>query len=155
MQITRQSLYINESSALNSNFPNSAPLPHYSKSQIFVQKFNFDKTPTFSRVFHPNFFLTIFLVKSKLSTAKKSKTTTFSRVFHPKKSTIFSGNHSWFFGQKFDFSNSVLQKSQKCLINHTVRNLHFMSKNSTLISRENCRFFWGEKLVKMLWFWTF
>ena len=26
---------------------------HYSKSQIFVQKFNFDKTPTFSRVFHP------------------------------------------------------------------------------------------------------
>ena len=29
---------------------------HYSKSQIFVQKFNIDKTPTFSRVFHPNFF---------------------------------------------------------------------------------------------------
>ena len=29
---------------------------HYSKSQIFVQKFNFDKPPTFSRVFHPNFF---------------------------------------------------------------------------------------------------
>merc|ERR1711860_295554 len=36
-----------------------------------------------------NFFLTIFLVKSKLSTAKKSKTTTFSRVFHPKKITFF------------------------------------------------------------------
>ena len=31
-------------------------ISHYSKSQIFVQKFNFDKTPTFSRVFHPNFF---------------------------------------------------------------------------------------------------
>ena len=29
---------------------------HYSKSQIFVQKFNFDKTPTFSRVFHPKYF---------------------------------------------------------------------------------------------------
>ena len=41
---------------------------HCSKSQIFVQKFNFDKTPTFSRVFH-QIFLTIFLVKSKLSTA--------------------------------------------------------------------------------------
>ena len=38
---------------------------------------------------------------------------------------------------------------------HTVRNLHFLSENSTLISRENCRFFWGEKLVKMLRFWTF
>ena len=29
---------------------------HYSKSQIFVQKFNFDKPPSFSQVFHPNFF---------------------------------------------------------------------------------------------------
>ena len=38
---------------------------------------------------------------------------------------------------------------------HTVRNLHFLSKNSPLISRENYRFFLGEKLVKMLWFWTF
>ena len=28
---------------------------------------------------------------------------------------------------------------------HTVRNLHFLSKNSTLISRENCRFFLGVK----------
>ena len=26
---------------------------------------------------------------------------------------------------------------------HTVRNLHFISKNSTLNSRENCRFYWG------------
>ena len=63
-------------------------ISHYSKSQIFVQKF--DKTPTFSQVFHPNFFLTIFLVKSKLSTAKKSKTTSFSQVFHPKKNRQFS-----------------------------------------------------------------
>ena len=44
--------------------------------------------------FSPQIFLTIFLVKSKLSTVKKSKTTTFSRVFLPKKSTIFSGNQS-------------------------------------------------------------
>ena len=50
---------------------------HFSKSQIFVQKFNFDKTPTFSR------------------------------IFHPKKSTIFSGNQSWIFGQKMKVSNSV------------------------------------------------
>ena len=28
---------------------------------------------------------------------------------------------------------------------HTVRNLQFLSKNSTLISRENCRFLGGEK----------
>ena len=30
---------------------------------------------------------------------------------------------------------------------HTVRNLHFLSKNSTLILGENCRFFW----VKISW----
>ena len=30
--------------------------PHYSKSQIFVQKFHFDKRSTFSRLFHPKFF---------------------------------------------------------------------------------------------------
>ena len=39
---------------------------HYSKSQIFVQKFNFDKTPTFSRVFQP-IKSTIFFGKSKLN----------------------------------------------------------------------------------------
>ena len=35
--------------------------------------------------FFTQFIFDNFLVKSKLSTAKKSKTTTFSRVFHPKK----------------------------------------------------------------------
>ena len=51
---------------------------HYSKSQMFVQKFNFDKTSTFSR------------------------------VFHPEKSTIFSGNQSLIFGQKMKISNSEI-----------------------------------------------
>ena len=70
------------------------------------------KSPTFSRVFHPIFFLIIFLVKSKLSTAKKSKTTPFSRVFHPQKTTIFSGNQSWilanFRTKNEDFEQCVL-----------------------------------------------
>ena len=58
--------------------------------------------------FFTHIFWTIFLVKSKLSRAKKSETTTFPWVFHPqKKSTIFSGNQSWFFGQKIKISNSV------------------------------------------------
>ena len=43
------------------------------------------KPQHFHEFFTQIFFLTIFLVKSKLSTAKKPKTTTFSRVFHPKK----------------------------------------------------------------------
>ena len=54
---------------------------HYSKNQIFVQNFNFDKKPNIFTSFSPKFFLTIFLVKSNLSTAKKSKTAAFSRVF--------------------------------------------------------------------------
>ena len=66
------------------------------------------KPQHFHEFFTQIFFVAIFLVKSKLSTAKKSKTTTFSRVFHPKKSTLFSGNQSWIFGQKMKISNSVI-----------------------------------------------
>ena len=71
---------------------------YYSKSQIFVQIFNFDKTlqyfsgnqscqqlkspkPQDFHEFSPQIFLTIFLVKPKLSTVKTSKTAAFSRVF--------------------------------------------------------------------------
>ena len=108
----------------------------YSKSPIFVQKFNFDKAPTISRVFHQNMFwqffswnqscqqlkspkpqhfheffiqifFIIFLVKSKLSTAKKPKTTTFSRVFHPKKIDNFLGKSKLNFWTKNEDSNSV------------------------------------------------
>ena len=35
----------------------------------------------------------------------------------------------------------VNSRDSKAFELHTVRNLHFLSKNSTLISRENCRFF--------------
>ena len=38
---------------------------------------------------------------------------------------------------------------------HTVRNLHFLSKNSTLISRENCRFFWLKNSWKCCGFGLF
>ena len=62
-------------------------LTHYSKSQIFVQEFK-------------KKILTIFLVKSKLSTAKKSKTTTFSRVFHQKKIDNFLGKSKLIFWAK-------------------------------------------------------
>ena len=55
---------------------------HFSKSQIFVQKFNFDK--------HPN--------NHNIITS-----------FSPKKSTIFSGNQSWTFGQKVKISSSVIK----------------------------------------------
>ena len=40
------------------------------------------------------------------------------------------------------------------ILRHTVRNLHFLSKNSTLISEKIVDFLWEKKFVKMLWFWT-
>ena len=41
-----------------------------------------------------------------------------------------------------DLDNVVgTKRHNKAASSHTVRNLHFLSKNSTLISRENCRFF--------------
>ena len=51
--------------------------------------------------------------------------------------------------------DTVFEKYLRPFEIRTVRNLHFfLSKNSTLISREYCRFFLGKKLVKMWWFWT-
>ena len=77
------------------------------KAFVYFSTWGIKKRQIFFTSFSPKFFLTIFLVKSKLSTAKKPKTTTFSRVFHSEKSTIFLENQSWIFGQKMKISNSV------------------------------------------------
>ena len=44
----------------------------------------------------------------------------------------------------FNFHSKCVQQKTAKIVSflHTVRNLHFLSKNSTLISRDNCRFFW-------------
>ena len=84
-------------------------LEHTIRKVNFCPKIQFWQKPNIFTSFSTKFLLTIFLVKSKLSTAKKSKTTTFSRVFHPKKSIIFSGNQTSIFGQKMKISNSVSQ----------------------------------------------
>ena len=60
----------------------------------FLSKNSFLRKPQNFYEFFTQKFFDNFLVKSKLSTTKKSKTTTFSLVFHTKKSTIFSGNQS-------------------------------------------------------------
>ena len=109
------------------------------QKSIFCPKIQFSQIPTFSRVFHPKFiwqffswnqscqqlkspkpqhfhefftqfFLTIFLVKSKLSTAKKTKTTTFS----PKKNRQFSReiivdflDRKWRFCKNSNFLNDI------------------------------------------------
>ena len=52
--------------------------------------------------FSPKFFLTIFLVKSKLSTAKKCQTAAFSRVFTQNNSTIESKLNFWTKNEDFE-----------------------------------------------------
>ena len=56
----------------------------------FCPKIQFWQNPQHYYEFFTHFFLTIFLVKSKLSTSKEAKTKTLSRVFHPKKIDNFS-----------------------------------------------------------------
>ena len=51
---------------------------------IFVQKFNFDKTPTFSRVFHPNFFWQFFSWNQSCQQLNSSKPQHFHKFFTPK-----------------------------------------------------------------------
>ena len=82
---------------------------HYSKSQIFVQKLNFDKTLTFSRVFHQIFFWQFFSWNQSCQQLKSPKPQLFNEFFYPPKSTIFLGNQSWIFGQKMKISNSVFR----------------------------------------------
>ena len=58
-----------------------AVVSHYSKSQIFVQKFNFDKTPTFSRVFHRKFFWQYFSWNHSCQQLKSPKPRHFHEFF--------------------------------------------------------------------------
>ena len=83
---------------------------HYSKSHFFVQKFNFDQKPNIFKSFSPKFILTIFLVKSKLSTAKKSKTQQFHEFFTQKKKNpqISRESEDEVLGKKWSF-----EKKQK------------------------------------------
>ena len=61
---------------------------HTIRKVKFLSKNSIWTKPKHFHEFLPKFFLTIFLVKLKLSTAEKSKTTSFSRVFHPKNRQI-------------------------------------------------------------------
>ena len=62
----------------------SHPSRHTIRKVKFLSKNSIlTKKPQHFHEFFSQYFLTIFLMKSKLSTAKKSKTTTFSRVFPP------------------------------------------------------------------------
>ena len=91
-------------SCASENLSLLSTLTHYSKSQIFVQKFDFDKTPTFSRVFHPNFFDQFFSWNQSCQQLKSPEPQHFHEFFTPKNRQFFSGNQSRIFGQKMKIS---------------------------------------------------
>ena len=70
--------------------------------------------------FFTHIFWTIFLVKSKLSRAKKSETTTFPRVFHPQKNPQFSREI------KVDFLDKKSRFRTVCM--HTLWNISKLFK---------------------------
>ena len=76
------------------------------------EKSNFCPKIQFCHEFFTQIFLTIFLVKSKLSTAKKSKTKIFSRVFHPPKIDNFLGKSKLNFWTK----NEDFVLCKRCLL---------------------------------------
>ena len=119
-------------------------------SKLIFHIFNFSRqNVTIFASFSSKFFLTIFLVKSKLSTAKKSKTTTFSRVFYRKKMKIFLGNQSWFSGQKMKISNSVKKSdvAEDQLI-FKMANLALLYLLYTPISSMGIKIWWSDSYLK-------
>ena len=77
----------------------------------------------------------------------------------PRKSLQKWANHSWCHGP-IQRNPDIHQLASICQLQifgtvHTVRNLHFLSKNSTLISRDNCRFFWEKNSWKCCGFGLF
>ena len=54
-----------------------------------------------------------------------------------------------------DLDGQIFTGEGRYVSKHTVRNLHFLSKKFNFDFTRKLSIFLGEKLVKMLWFWTF
>ena len=101
--------------ALKSHFSKSNFCPKIQFWQNFTIFSGNQSCLTFSRVFHPQIFLTIFLVKSKFSTAKKSKPVAFSWVFTQNNWTIFLGKSKLnFWTKNEDFEQCALKDLMGC-----------------------------------------
>ena len=88
--------------------------------------------------FHPNFFLTIFLVKLKLSTAKKSKITAFSRFFSPKKNRqVFWEINVELLDKKWRFRTVWIENLQFIyILHHIVVNFYWQRKMQRSLANE-------------------
>ena len=68
--------------------------------------------PNIFTSFSQNFFWQFFSWNQSCQQLKSLKPQHFHEFFTPKKSTIFSGNQSWIFGQKMKISNSLMYLNQ-------------------------------------------
>ena len=86
--------------------------PHYSKSQIFVQKFNFDKTTTFSRVFHQNSFWQFFSWNQSCQRLESPKPQHCSEFFTQKIDNFHGKSKLNFWTNNEDFEQCGIKRSQ-------------------------------------------
>ena len=96
------------------------------KNSNFCPKSQFWRNSNILTNFSPKFFLTSFLVKSKLSTAKKSKTAVFSRVFTQNNSKIFHGK------LKMKILNSMSNQFSRQIISSIVPLFAFFERKTIL-----------------------
>ena len=79
------------------------------KSQLFVQTFNFDKTPPFSRVFHPKFFWQFFSWNQSCQQLKSPKPQQFHEFFTQKIDNFFGKSKLNFWTKNEYFEQCVMQ----------------------------------------------
>ena len=105
---------------------------HYSKSQIFVQKFNFDKTPTFSRVFHPKVFWQFFSWNQSCQQLKSPKPQHFHEFFTPKIDNFLGKSKLDFWTKNEDFEQYGLRLF--CILQLLI--LHFFKQKLAFHTHE-------------------
>ena len=112
--------------------------PHYSKSQIFVQKFNFDNTPTCSRVFHQKFFWQFFSWNQSCQQLKSPKPQHF---------------HEFFIQKNRQFSREI--KVEFLDKNEDFVKWAFFFQNLAKIQAKPMRQFHSTVTVVVIWWWIF
>ena len=100
--------------------------------------------PNIFTSFSPKLLLAIFLVKSKLSTAKKSKTAAFSRVFTQNNSTMFLGKSKLnFLDKKWRFRTVCLESNwNRSFAHSSACSCAIQVKDSLRTNRWLIRTFW-------------
>ena len=106
-------------------YDNDVYIAHYSKSQIFVQKFNFDKTTTFSRVFHPNCFWQFFSWNQSCQQLKSPKPQHFHEFFTQKNRQFSQEIKVEFLDKKWRFRTVCSSRFTRCrnICRHSPLNL--------------------------------